>query len=213
MDGALKEIKALGYEGVEMPLKAALVEEDLKLKLEANGLTVGFTVFTDGPVACGDPGAFGPALAGFSPGAAPGERDKSKVVQQHLTAFKEQVEAAQQFGDSLAYLNSHSGRDFFTLAMGHDFFGAMLEWQQQNGFAVSHETHRARYLYSPWAARDFVPEHRSLRITADLSHWVNVAESSPSDLDLTQVVPTPDVSARGLAVLPPRVLRRPPPPP
>merc|ERR1712054_412174 len=57
---------------------------------------------------------------------------------------------------------------------------------------VCHETHRNRFLYSPWVARDFFgmyPEiKKELKLCADLSHWVNVAETSPGDAVLTSVV-------------------------
>ncbi len=35
------------------------------------------------------------------------------------------------------------------------------------GLSIGHETHRARYLYSPWVARDFLPRHPDLRLVAD----------------------------------------------
>ena len=49
-------------------------------------------------------------------------------------------------------------------------------------------SYRKRFLHSPWVTRDFTPHHPSLRMVADLSHWVNVAETDPSDLDLTKVI-------------------------
>ena len=70
---------------------------------------------------------------------------------------------------------------------------------------VLHETHRKRFLHSPWVARGFVPKFPdlkvsssiffglnwnlfSLKMVADLSHWVNVAETNADDPDLTKVI-------------------------
>merc|ERR1712232_738044 len=36
--------------------------------------------------------------------------------------------------------------------------------------------------------RDFVPKFPKLKLTADLSHWINVAETNTLDPDLTQVI-------------------------
>ena len=64
-------------------------------------------VMTDGPVAPGDPAPlFGGPYAGFTKTAEPGQTDKSDIVQHHITSFKEQVIAAQEF--SPTFINSHS---------------------------------------------------------------------------------------------------------
>jgi sugar phosphate isomerase/epimerase len=56
IDTAFAAIKALGYEGVEVPFKMALAEPDFKQLLDANGLKVSFVIFTDGPVSPGEEG-------------------------------------------------------------------------------------------------------------------------------------------------------------
>ena len=79
------------------------------------------------------------ALVGLAALAA-GESDKRKVVEEHLTVFKEQVEAAQAYDPDV--VNAHSCKDFFTPAMADDFFRRALAWQEEQGFDVLHETHR-----------------------------------------------------------------------
>lgn len=37
-----------------------------------------------------------------------------------------------------------------------------------NGALVCHETHRKRYLHSPWVCREFVPRHPKIKLVADL---------------------------------------------
>ena len=118
----LPVLKRQGYRGVEVPLKFALSLDDggkgarFRDLLEENDLQIGSMIFTDGPAAAGEPGAFGPAIAGFSPGTEPGAAmstpaQQQKVVDEHLLMFKQQADASREFfGDRLEFINSHSGK-------------------------------------------------------------------------------------------------------
>ena len=48
-------------------------------------------------------------------------------------------------------------QDYFTDEMAVAFFTEAVAWQKSKGYVVHHETHRKRFLYSPWVARNFVP--------------------------------------------------------
>ena len=96
------------------------------------------------------------------------------------------MEAAQEFKPYL--INSHSCKDYFTASMAEDFFKHVVEWCKTKNYIVHHETHRKRALYSPWVARDLIPKIKDLTLVADLSHWINVAETDTNDPDLTQVI-------------------------
>jgi len=188
LESALAEISRLGYDGVEMPFKLSLYfgKDRLKKLLERNKLKLIFQIFTDGPVVPGAAGLWGGPYPGFTKPAEGGETDKDELVERHLNVFKEQVEGAQEFNPTL--VNSHSCKDYFTEQMGEVFFSKALAWQKEKGYRVMHETHRKRFLHSPWVARQFVPKFPELQLVADLSHWVNVAETNCSDLDLTTVI-------------------------
>jgi len=188
LEEALAEIARLGYDGVEAPLKFILFsgKERFKSLLAQHGLKVIPMVFTEGPVAPGEGGPFGGPYPGFTAPSPPGATDKAALVQTHITVFKEQVEAAQEFQPTL--VNCHALKDYFTSEMAQQFFTEALTWQESNNYRVCHETHRKRFLHSPWLARDFLPRFPSMALVADLSHWVNVAETSPDDPDLTAVI-------------------------
>jgi len=96
------------------------------------------------------------------------------------------VEAAQVLSPTL--INCHALKDYFTEEMATQFFTEVLAWQEQNNYRVLHETHRKRFLHSPWVARSFVPKFPELKMVADLSHWINVAETNTEDPDLTSVI-------------------------
>lgn len=187
-DEAVAEIARLGFDGIELVLKLALhLGKDNVLKtLQKHGLKCNILIFTDGPVTPGEGGRMGGPFPGFSASSVSGESSKKKLVENHLKVFKECVEAAQEFKPTL--VNCHSLKDFFTVRMAEEFFTEALRWEEEKGYFVCHETHRKRFLHSPWVARDFVPKFPKLKLTADFSHWINVAETSTEDLDLTQVI-------------------------
>ena len=63
-------------------------------------------------------------------------------------------------------------KDYFTQAMAEEFFNDVLAWQKENNYNVYHETHRKRFLHSPWVARSFVekyPEMKVLPLTSQLT--------------------------------------------
>eukprot|EP00933_Yihiella_yeosuensis_P042534 TRINITY_DN37154_c0_g1_i1.p1 TRINITY_DN37154_c0_g1~~TRINITY_DN37154_c0_g1_i1.p1 ORF type:complete len:366 (-),score=56.99 TRINITY_DN37154_c0_g1_i1:86-1183(-) len=188
LEQAAKELAALGYDGIEIPFKVILYlgKERFKTVLKENNLKCNIMIFTDGVVAPGAGVIFGGPYEGFTAPSEPGESDKELLVRTHLKVFKEQVEGAQEFSPTRVIC--HTLKDYFTHQMAEDFFSDALKWEADKGYCVCHETHRKRFLHSPWVARDFIHKFPQLKITADLSHWINVAETNTEDLELTQVI-------------------------
>lgn len=120
------------------------------------------------------------------------------VVAQHLTCFKEGVEACYRvFGDRrkgglLTLVIAHDLRDHFPVASAAGYFRDVLAWEQEKGFIVAHETHRKRFLHSPWVIRDFFLRYPDIRerihLCADYSHLLCVAEVDTSDPVLNQAI-------------------------
>jgi len=188
-EAAIAEVARLGYDGLECPLKFILHfgKEKFKSLMKKYNLDVIVMIFTDGPVVPGSPvPVFGGPYPGFSEPSNPGENDKDLLVRRHLQIFKEQVECAQEFNPK--FVNCHSLKDYFTFEMAESFFTQALAWQKETGFKVRHETHRKRFLHSPWVARSFVPKFPELKMVADLSHWINIAETDSNDPDLVSVI-------------------------
>ena len=152
LDTALPELAELGYDGIEIPLKAIfqygkdkfkslLAQCNLKVSFKRTSTTTfyltGFTlqviimVFTDGPVAPGAGLVFGGPYPGFTTPSLAGETDKEKLIANHFKVFQEQVEAAQEFNPYL--VNSHSCKDYFTFSMAKEFFSKALAWTKAHG--------------------------------------------------------------------------------
>ena len=70
--------------------------------------------------------------------------------------------AAQEFSPTL--VNCHALKDYFTAEMAEQFFTDVLAWQRENNYNVYHETHRKRFLHSPWVARSFVEKYPNMKV-------------------------------------------------
>ena len=83
-------------------------------------------------------------------------------------------------------------QDYFTKEMAEEFFVEAMRWAKEKGYTVHHESHRKRYLHSPWVVRDLLLTGNSklqdLTMVADLAHWLNVVETDCNDPDLTAVI-------------------------
>lgn len=74
-------------------------------------------------------------------------------------------------------INSHTGRDYFTLGQHLQLIDIALEFTAKTGITVAHETHRGRLGYSPQMLAELFEKRQEFVITADFSHWVCVTES------------------------------------
>lgn len=74
-------------------------------------------------------------------------------------------------------INSHTGRDFFTLDQNLQLIDIAQEFSEKTGIKVVHETHRGRVGYSPQMIQEIFTLRPQFSITADFSHWVCVTES------------------------------------
>lgn len=95
-------------------------------------------------------------------------------VRGHVESFKQQIARAKRLG--AIKLVCHSGRDAWSAAEADAYFKDALAIEEQAGITVGHETHRGRQLFNPWQTRDLLNSHPKLKLCADFSHWVCVAE-------------------------------------
>lgn len=96
----------------------------------------------------------------------------------HLDSFKKSIDGAtSQTGIKPLYINSHSGRDFFTYEQNKAFIDYTTQASERSGIPIYHETHRSRMLFAAHIARNFIEQNPALRLTLDISHWCNVHES------------------------------------
>lgn len=79
------------------------------------------------------------------------------------------------------FINSHTGRDLFSLAENRAVFAVAERVAAETGIPVYHETHRARCCHTAWRTRELMAAQPATRLVLDLSHWCNVSESLLED--------------------------------
>ena len=103
------------------------------------------------------------------------------TVVAHLRSLREQIEEC--LDAEPLFLNTHSGSDAWTPNEAEDFYGNVGELEAKFGVACCHETHRSRYFGNPWNTYRLIQRMPSLKLTADFSHWVCVAERLLADAE------------------------------
>jgi sugar phosphate isomerase/epimerase len=106
----------------------------------------------------------------WTAGASPSE---------HALSFEEQYRRAVPLGPLL--INSHTGRDFFSLEENLVAFRAAERLEAEQGIPVVHETHRGRPTFSVPSTMALLDALPRLALTADFSHWCCVHESLLED--------------------------------
>jgi len=105
------------------------------------------------------------------------------TAQKHFAQYSQSLAAAVQAGP--VYINSHSGKDFFSFDENKLFVELTIKVSKESGIPVYHETHRSRILYSAPVAKKFIEAYPDIRLTLDISHWCNVHESLLADQSAT----------------------------
>lgn len=78
-------------------------------------------------------------------------------------------------------VNSQTGRDFFTFEQNKKMIDLATAYADRTGITVCHETHRGKFSFAAHITKDYLQKLPDLKLTLDISHWVNVAESFLED--------------------------------
>ncbi|PMX20923.1 MULTISPECIES: sugar phosphate isomerase/epimerase [unclassified Pseudomonas] len=100
--------------------------------------------------------------------------DRKATPAEHLTDLERKVINALPLRPRLC--NVMAGCDAWPLEVQYDFFAAALEIGARHSVTLSFETHRSRSMFNPWVTEALIRRLPELRLTADISHWVVVAE-------------------------------------
>jgi sugar phosphate isomerase/epimerase len=97
----------------------------------------------------------------------------------HAKSFEEQYRRGVELGPIM--VNSHTGRDIFTLAENSVVFRAAESLEKSLRVPVAHELHRGRPTFSSTSTMELLDTFPNLRLTADFSHWCCVHETLLED--------------------------------
>ncbi|ANH82863.1 hypothetical protein A8C56_19400 [Niabella ginsenosidivorans] len=89
------------------------------------------------------------------------------------------------------FINSHTGKDFFSFNENCLLLELATTFSKQSGIPVYHETHRGRFSYALHLMPPYLKQFPGLGLVADYSHWCNVSESLLHDQSetLRSVIP------------------------
>lgn len=78
---------------------------------------------------------------------------------------------------------------FFFILSRTDFFAGALQIEKELGIPISHETHRRRFMFTPWNTAEVVKKFPLIKITADISHWMCVLSNTmDAHMDLIRAI-------------------------
>jgi sugar phosphate isomerase/epimerase len=78
-------------------------------------------------------------------------------------------------------IDAQTGKDYFSVEQNKELFEIAAAFTRQTNIPVAHETHRNKALFAAHVTKNILEKTPSLTITADFSHWCNVAESFLED--------------------------------
>lgn len=79
------------------------------------------------------------------------------------------------------FINSQTGKDYYSFEQNQTLIELASKVTQETGVKVIHETHRGKFSFAAHIAKNYLEQIPDLEITADFSHWCNVAESLLED--------------------------------
>lgn len=147
-DAFCERTKAAGYDGIEIWFPTEVEsQEQLKAALKKYALKVGFLNGTNRSISF------------------------EKSLQQYTDHFKTLLSW------NPAYINCHTGNDFYTMAQNKAFIDAANKIAAKSGTPIYHETHRGRFSYNLPDTQKYIAALPDLKLTLDISHWMVVHES------------------------------------
>ena len=79
------------------------------------------------------------------------------------------------------FINSQTGKDYFTIEQNLELIKTADEISKETGIKIVHETHRGKWSFAAHITHQYLKLAPRIKITLDISHWCNVAESLLED--------------------------------
>ncbi len=153
-DNFLTKVKSAGYSGIEYAISNEITKTELEQiwgKVEEHGLEI-------------IPQHYATYEANFS---------------KHFDLFSAWFEKIKPF--KALKIDSQTGKDFFSFDQNKSLIDVAVNYTKKTGVDVYHETHRNKFAFAAHITKDYLIKLPYLKLTLDISHWVNVAESFLED--------------------------------
>ncbi len=79
------------------------------------------------------------------------------------------------------FINSQTGKDYYTFKQNLALFQLSDTITAETGIPILHETHRGKWSFAAHITKEYLQKLPQLKITFDVSHWCNTAESFLED--------------------------------
>jgi len=101
-------------------------------------------------------------------------------------AFKEHYEEFEMRLRSLAsakplFINTQTGKDYYSFEENQQLIVLANKVANETGIPIVHETHRGKFSFAAHITKSYLQKIRDLKITLDISHWFNTAETFLQD--------------------------------
>lgn len=152
MESFCNKVKNEGYDGVEMGLPTEKTKKDLIIKtLEKFDLQL---------------------IGQHYETLEPDFEKHKKIYVHHL----------ENLADSPAlFINSQTGKDYYSFDQNKALVDIANQVSANTKMKILHETHRGKFSFAAHITREYLDKLPDLRITLDISHWCNVAETFLED--------------------------------
>jgi sugar phosphate isomerase/epimerase len=114
------------------------------------------------------------------------EKHSLKFIAQHYeTTEKDFDQHCRQYEQRLRnlasakplFINNQTGKDYYTFEQNKQLIDLARNISTATGVKVLHETHRGKFSFAAHVTSLYLEKIDDLRITLDISHWCNTAES------------------------------------
>ncbi|MDB5221443.1 MAG: hypothetical protein JWN83_110 [Chitinophagaceae bacterium] len=79
------------------------------------------------------------------------------------------------------FINSQTGKDYYSFEQNNNLISLAKDVAKETGVAIIHETHRGKFSFAAHITKQYLENLPGLRITLDISHWCNTAETLLDD--------------------------------
>jgi sugar phosphate isomerase/epimerase len=118
------------------------------------------------------------------------DRNELKFIGQYFQSFEKEFQVHKDNYEKHLWnlvsmkpfhIDAQTGKDYFTIQQNSELFKIASEISDKSGITISHETHRNKALFAAHVTKELLKSNPDITITADFSHWCNVAESLLED--------------------------------
>jgi sugar phosphate isomerase/epimerase len=75
------------------------------------------------------------------------------------------------------FINTQTGKDYYTFEENKQLIDLAKTITQETGIPIVHETHRGKFSFAAHITKTYLQNIDDLKITLDISHWFNTAET------------------------------------